>query len=107
MSEARTLLRYAALLRSRRKARRREANELADPGRWSRANEELVLPALLAAARARLPRTAGPFHKSTLTLSALEQVSEADAGLALALLDRYRKLLAIEEAVAEAVDSAT
>ena len=105
MSDARTLLRYAAQLRARRKARKREVAELADPARWKRANEELVLPALLAAARGRLPRSAGPFHKSTLTLTALEELSQADPGLALALVDRYRKLLAIETEWAEAVDS--
>ena len=92
--DARALVRYAAL---RRAARRRRAQQRdARRGDWGRAEELLVTPALIAAARARLPGRVGPFHKGTLTLSALSAIASAEPEIASWLVRRVQRLLALE-----------
>ena len=91
---ARLLTRYAALRRAARKRRAREG--VGGVEDWGRSEELLVTPAIIEAARARLPGRVGPFHKGTLTLSALAAIAEAEPTIARMLVRRFQSLLALE-----------
>ncbi len=87
--DARALVRFAALRRARRKARRAQV-QLKLPFREEA--EAAMLPALVESARTRLPARAGPFHKGTLTLNALSALAESSPALTGRLVERYRRL---------------
>jgi hypothetical protein len=91
---ARLLTRFAALRRAARRRRAREGSAPADD--WGRSEELLITPAIIEAARSRLPGRVGPFHKGTLTLAALAAIAESEPAIARMLVHRFQRLLALE-----------
>ena len=103
MKSSTALVRYAALRRKRRRLRQEElplAHAEAPAESFRALADQAVLPALVESARSRLPACAGPFHKSTLTLNALSALAASDPRTAAQLVERYRRLVGLQRALA-------